>query len=247
LSQESNLQREDDMTHAQSNGPGPTVFVVDNDAAVRTSLAWLLESVGLRVATFKTAEEFLAAYGADQPGCLVLDVRLPGMSGPVLQEELERLEMSLPVIMITGFADVPTAVRVLKRGAFDFFEKPLVDDLLLERVQQAIDADALCRCARAERQRLNARLSCLTAREREVFDQIVQGKANKVVAYELGISEKTVEVHRARVMQKACAGSLAELVRMDLLAGQRDALRGVPIWLTTGLTSTRHNTASQAA
>jgi FixJ family two-component response regulator len=235
------------MTYAQSNGPGPTVFVVDNDAAICKSLAWLLESVDLQVATFRTAEEFLATYSPDRPGCLVLDVRLPGMSGLVLQEELERLGMRLPVIMITGFADVPTAVRVLKRGAFDFFEKPLVDDLLLERVQQAIEADALCRSVRAERERLNARLSCLTGREREVFDQIVQGKANKVVAYELGISEKTVEVHRARVMQKLCAGSLAELVRMDLVAGQREAMRGVPIWLATGLTLARHNTASQAA
>jgi FixJ family two-component response regulator len=235
------------MTHAQSNGPGPTVFVVDNDEATRKSLAWLLESVNLHVETFRTAEEFLAACNPDRPGCLVLDVRLPGMSGLVLQEELERLEIRLPVIMITGYADVPTAVQVLKRGAFDFFEKPLVDDLLLERVHQAIEADTLCRRARAERDRLHARLSCLTAREREVFDQIVQGKANKVVAYELGISEKTVEVHRSRVMQKLCAGSLAELVRMDLVAGQQELLPAAPVWLANGPTVARHHTASQAA
>jgi FixJ family two-component response regulator len=202
--------------------PVPKVFVVDNDPATRESLAWLLESASLPVAAFETAEAFLAACTPDQPGCLVLDLRLPGMSGVVLQEELARVGIKLPIIMITGYADVPTAVRVLKRGAFDFLEKPLADDVLLDRIRDAITWDAQRRRARAARELLIARLACLTAREREIFDQIVHGKANKVVAIEFGISEKTVEAHRARVMHKLGAGSLAELVRMDLAAGQFD-------------------------
>ena len=202
--------------------PVAKVFVVDNDPATRESLAWLLESANLPVAAFETAEAFLAACQPDQPGCLVLDLRLPGMSGVVLQEELGRVGIKLPVIMITGYADVPTAVRVLKRGAFDFLEKPLTDDVLLDRIRDAITWDAQRRSARAARELLVARLACLTAREREIFDQIVHGKANKVVAIEFGISEKTVEAHRARVMHKLGAGSLAELVRMDLAASQFD-------------------------
>jgi len=210
------------MHNAQPMPRHPTVFVVDNDASMRESLAWLLEGVELAVETFETAEAFLAACDPDQPGCLVLDVRLPGMSGIVLQEELAHRGIRLPVIVITGFADVDTAVRVLKSGAFDFLEKPYADDAMLERVQQAIALDAERRRMRAQRERLLARLSCLTARERAVFDQVVLGKANKVVAIEFGISEKTVEAHRARVMHKLGATSLAELVRMDLMASPFD-------------------------
>lgn len=207
----------------------PVVFVVDNDPAARESLAWLIESLDLPVESFGTAEAFLETYRPDRPGCLILDVRLPGMSGLRLQDELNRLGVHLPIIMITGFADVPTAVRVLKQGAFDFIEKPLPDDVLLERIQQAIIWDANQRRLRAARDTLMARLACLTAREREVFDQVVIGKANKVVAIEFGISEKTVEAHRARVMQKLGAGSLAELVRIDLAASQIDP------WLLPGI------------
>ena len=215
------------MDHGQGQVANPKVFVVDNDAATCKSLAWLLASTGFTPETFETAEEFLAAYPPEQPGCLILDVRLPGMSGVVLQEELVRTDTRIPVIMITGFADVHTAVRVLKRGAFDFIEKPLAPDILLDCVRRAIVSDAQQRQARAEREGLVARLSCLTAREREVFDQVVRGKANKVVAIEFGISEKTVEAHRARVMHKLKAGSLAELVRMDLAANELD----VPPWM----------------
>jgi FixJ family two-component response regulator len=208
------------MHPKQVTGSTPTVFVVDNDQSTREALAWLLESVGLRVEAFETAEAFLEVCRPERPGCLLLDLRLPGMSGLALQEELARIGITLPIIMITGFADVSTAVRVLKRGAFDLIEKPLPDDVLLERVRQAIGADAEQRIARAARDLMMARLRCLTAREREVFDQVVHGKANKVVAIEFGISEKTVEAHRARVMQKLGAGSLAELVRIDLAAHQ---------------------------
>jgi FixJ family two-component response regulator len=210
------------MHTTQSAVPAPKVFVVDNDPSTRESLTWLLESANLTVAAFETAEAFLAACTPDQPGCLVLDLRLPGMSGVVLQEELVRIGIKLPLIMITGYADVPTAVRVLKRGAFDFLEKPLADDVLLDRIREAIIWDAEHRRARVVRDLLTARLACLTAREREIFDQIVHGKANKVVAIEFGISEKTVEAHRARVMHKLGAGSLAELVRMDLAASEFD-------------------------
>jgi len=208
---------------------GPVVFIVENDEAMRRSLAFLLESTGLATATFDSAEAFVNACTPDQAGCLVLDIRLPGMSGVALQEQLDQLDIKLPVIVITGFADVDTAVRVLKRGAFDFFEKPLADDLLLERVRQAIAFDQHRRSIRAERDNLAARLARLTTRERAVFDQVVQGKANKVVAIEFGISEKTVEAHRARVMHKLGASSLAELVRMDLAASQLDSLRGLHV------------------
>lgn len=198
----------------------PTVFIVDNDAPLRASLAFLLDSASIASEEFHSAEDFLAAFDDERPGCLILDVRLPGMSGVMLQEELRVRGCRLPIIATTGYADVGTAVGMLKLGAFDFFEKPFSDQQLLERVQQAIDFDASRRRARAQREALTARIACLTAREREVFQEVVLGKANKVVAIEFGISEKTVEVHRARVMQKLGATSLAELVRIDLLAQQ---------------------------
>jgi len=202
-----------------------TVFIVDNDQALRDSLQWLLESGGMTCQGFESAEAFLAACTPDRAGCLLLDVRLPGMSGVVLQDELARLAIRLPVIVMTGYADVGTAVRMLKCGAFDFFEKPIADAALLARVQQAIALDATRRRTRAQREAMTARLARLTAREREVFDQVVHGKANKVVAIEFGISEKTVEVHRARVMHKLGAASLAELVRMDLTAQPTESMR----------------------
>lgn len=202
-----------------------TVFIIDNDNSLRESLQWLLESAGIVSAGFASGEAFLAAVDRTRAGCVLLDVRLPGMSGVVLQEAMQRAGLRLPVIVMTGFADVDTAVRMLKAGAFDFFEKPFTDQVLLERIEQAIAVDATRRAARARRDALASRLACLTAREREVFEQVVHGKANKVVAYEFGISEKTVEVHRARVMHKLGATSLAELVRMDLLVQPVASLR----------------------
>jgi len=195
----------------------PTVFIIDNDVPLRASLRFLLESADLHCEEFDSAEDFLATFDPERVGCLILDVRLPGMSGVSLQQELTHHDHRLPVIVTTGFADVGTAVAMLKRGAFDFFEKPFSDQQLLERVQAAMAFDASRRRAREQRAALSARIARLTAREHEVFQEVVHGKANKVVAIEFGISEKTVEVHRARVMQKLGAGSLAELVRMDLL------------------------------
>lgn len=198
------------------NLPEPTVFVVDDDAAMRDSLRWLFGSVGLAVETFATAEEFLNACDPSRPGCLLLDVRMPGMSGLNLQDELAARHFTLPIIIITGFAEVATAVRALKTGAIDFIQKPFSDELLLERIRQAIDADRRVREAQAQHAEISERFALLSARERAVMELVVAGKANKVIAAELGLSAKTVEVHRANVMRKTGADSVADLVRRAL-------------------------------
>jgi two-component system response regulator FixJ len=195
----------------------PTVFVVDDDPAMRDSLRWLLQSVGLAVETYAAADEFLRAYDPTHPGCLVLDVRMPGMSGLGLQDELVARQIALPVIIITGYAEVPTAVRALKTGAIDFIEKPFNDELLLERVRQAIEADQRTRETQARYTDVATRFAALTPREREVMELVTAGRANKVIAAELGLSPKTVEVHRANVMRKIEVDSVAELVRFRLL------------------------------
>ena len=200
--------------------PEPTVFVVDDDRAMRDSLSWLLDSVGLRVRSYATAAEFLADHDPAQPGCLVLDVRMPGMSGLDLQAELARRGVELPTIVITGHAEVSMAVRAVKAGALDFIEKPFSDQLLLDRVRQALEIDLEAREVRRRREDARRRLATLTAREREVLDLVVAGKANKEIASALGLSTKTVEVHRAHVMSKMCVDSLAELIRITLLAGE---------------------------
>jgi len=200
--------------------PEPTVFVVDNDRAMRDSLSWLLDSVGLRVRSYATAAEFLADHDPAQPGCLVLDVRMPGMSGLDLQAELARRGVELPTIVITGHAEVSMAVRAVKAGALDFIEKPFSDQLLLDRVRQALEIDLEVREVRRRREDALRRLATLTAREREVLNLVVAGKQNKEIASELGVSPKTVEVHRAHVMSKMCVDSLAELIRITLLAGE---------------------------
>ena len=200
--------------------PEPTVFVVDDDRAMRESLSWLLDSVGLRVRSYATAADFLAEHDPAQPGCLVLDVRMPGMSGLDLQAELARRGVELPTIVITGHAEVSMAVRAVKAGAIDFIEKPFSDQLLLDRVRQALEVDLEAREVRRRREDARRRLATLTAREREVLNLVVAGKQNKEIASELGVSPKTVEVHRAHVMSKMCVDSLAELIRITLLAGE---------------------------
>jgi FixJ family two-component response regulator len=200
--------------------PEPTVFVVDDDRAMRESLSWLLDSVGLRVRSYATAADFLAEHDPAQPGCLVLDVRMPGMSGLDLQAELARRGVELPTIVITGHAEVSMAVRAVKAGAIDFIEKPFSDQLLLDRVRQALEIDLEAREVRRRREDARRRLATLTAREREVLNLVVAGKANKEIASALGVSPKTVEVHRAHVMSKMCVDSLAELIRITLLAGE---------------------------
>jgi len=200
-----------------------TVFVVDDDQAVRTSLDALLRSVGLPVRTFGGAQEFLEGYREDQPGCLVLDVRMPGMSGLELQRTLKERGMAIPVIIITGHGDVPITVRAMKDGALEFLEKPFSKQLLLEHVRTALKLDAARREKEAQRSHLQARIDLLTQRERQVMDLIVAGKLSKEIAVALGISKKTVDVHRAHVMQKVQAGTLAELVEFALRARPTEA------------------------
>ncbi len=200
-------------------GSEPTVFVVDDDDAMRESLRWLISSVQLKVETYSSASEFLENCHPGMPGCLVLDVRMPGMSGLELQEKLAKEQITLPVIIITGHGDVPMAVRAMKSGAVDFIQKPFNDQVLLDRIQYALDRDARARNEQAEKSEIASRLALLTPREREVMDMVVEGEPNKVIAVKLGVSAKTVEAHRARVMEKMRAGSLSELVRMAMTVG----------------------------
>ena len=195
--------------------PG-AVFIIDDDEAVRDSLSWLVKSAGLSAQTFDSADAFLSGYDGDKPGCLILDIRMPGMNGLELQSVLSERGFRLPIIIISGHADVPMAVRALKAGAFDFIEKPFNDELLLDLVQRALEQDALQRESMAETDELRARIASLTPREKEVLDLVVAGAANKQISSELGVSLKTVEAHRARVMDKLQAESLSHLVRMAL-------------------------------
>lgn len=192
----------------------PTVFVVDDDESVRGSLRFLLRSAGLESRAFGSAPEFLGAYDPAQPGCLVLDVRMPGMSGLELQQELNLRGAVIPVIFITGHGDIPMAVEAMQHGAHDFLQKPFRDEDLIERVQRALAKDAKARAALEEHKAIREHLDSLTPREREVLALMVRGKPNKIMAHELGVSQRTVEIHRARVMEKSGASSLAELVRM---------------------------------
>jgi FixJ family two-component response regulator len=207
------------MTATNRTDPTPTVHVVDDDPGVRQAIVWMLESAGRHVQAFDSAEEFLAAYPAERSGCLVLDLRLRGMTGLALLDELAQRGITLPVIMLTGFAEVSVAVEALQRGAIDFIEKPVDDARLLERVETALALDAERRRRERLRRACTARIERLTRREREVMAMVVAGKANKVVAYELGISHKTVESHRASVMSKLEVQSFADLVRLGWQAG----------------------------
>ncbi len=192
----------------------PIVFVVDDDEGVRNSLRFLLKSVGLETRALGSADEFLAAYQPGQPGCLVLDVRMPGMSGLELQQQLNLRGAVIPVIFITGHGDIPMAVEAMQQGACDFLQKPFRDQDLIDRIQRALERDARSRAALAQHARIRERLESLTPREREVLALMARGKPNKVMAAELGVSQRTVEIHRARVMEKSGAASLAQLVRM---------------------------------
>jgi FixJ family two-component response regulator len=199
--------------------PVPTVFVVDDDEGVRSALALLLKSMGQPAATYASAADFLADYAPERPGCALLDVRMPGMSGLELQDELNRRGVVLPVIFITGHGDVPMAVEAMQRGAFDFLQKPFHDQDLAERIRRALARDRELREAIGEKSQIRARLGRLTPRERQVLDLVTAGKPNKVMAAELGVSQRTVEIHRAHVMKKLGASSLAQLVRMTMIAG----------------------------
>lgn len=193
-----------------------TVFVVDDDAATRHAMKLLMRSVGLDCEVFPSADEFLGHLDNERGGCLVLDIRMPGLGGLELQEKLIQRGNSLPIIFITGHGDVPMAVQAMQRGAVDFIQKPARDQALLDRITKALEIDRRNRVGQAQRSGVAERLQSLTKREREVMDLVVTGKANKVIAFELGVSQRTVEIHRARVMAKMHARSLADLVRMHL-------------------------------
>lgn len=194
------------------------VYIVDDDQAMRESLQWLIESDGMQVRTFDSADAFLQACSKDWGGCLLLDVRMPGMSGLDLQAYLHRRSICLPVIIITGHGDVAMAVRAMKAGALDFIEKPFNDEALLGSIRRALENDDRVRALRAARADIHARIQDLTPREREVMDRVTDGQSNREIAAALKVSAKTVEVHRARVMDKMHADSLAELVRMVMQA-----------------------------
>ncbi len=197
-----------------------TVFVVDDDQAMRTSLQWLIESTGMAVKTYESADVFLASYYPGRAGCLLLDVRMPGMSGLELQSYLARQGYRLPVILITGHGDVAMAVKAMKAGAVDFIEKPFHDEDLLRSIRNALEFDKKHRAHRSAKADITMRLAELTPREHEVMTMVTEGKSNREIAAALGVSAKTVEAHRSRVMEKMRAESLAELVRMALLVAQ---------------------------
>jgi len=198
------------------------VFVVDDDQAMRNSLKWLIESVGLTVKTYASADEFINDYYPGRAGCLLLDVRMPGMSGLELQEQFVEQQIKIPIIIITGHGDVPMAVRAMKAGAVDFIEKPFNDELLLESIRNALIKDVDQRNVQSVRADIATRLAHLTPREHEVMEMVTSGRANKDIAKTLGVSSKTMEAHRARVMEKMQASSLAELVKMAIVAKSTD-------------------------
>jgi two-component system response regulator FixJ len=196
-----------------------TVVVVDDDEAARDSLAALLETAGFSVETFPSAQAFLGGYDPASTGCLLLDVRMPGLSGTQLHQELGRRGIMLPVIIVTGFGDIPMAVAAIKAGALDFIEKPYSDAVILDRVRLALAHASQGRAQTQQASRLRERIELLTPREREVFACLIAGDSNKQAGSRLGISPRTVEIHRARIMEKMRAANLSQLVRMAISAG----------------------------
>ncbi len=194
--------------------PGQTVFLVDDDDALRESLALLLTGAGFQVRAFQSGHSFLDSYSENEPGCLVLDLRMPDMNGLELQEALLRRGFAPPIIFLSGYGDVPATVRAIKGGATDFLEKPVENSFLIERIRQALEEDRKQRAAAADERLIQDLYSNLTAREREVMLFATKGFANKEIAEHLGISPRTVENHRARVMEKMQAGNIAELCHM---------------------------------
>lgn len=202
-----------------TNDDDGTVYIVDDDEAVRKALSMLVRSVGLNVESYPSAQAFLDAYRGSRPACLVLDVRMPGMSGLDLQDRLHSMEITLPVIIMTGHGDVPMAVRAMKAGAVDFVEKSSYNDqALLDRIQVALKRDREVRRRSVLQQNVNRRMATLTPRERQIMELFVGGKPAKAIAYDLGLSTKTVETHRTKLLEKMGARSLVELTRMVLEA-----------------------------
>lgn len=207
------------MTAERDMAENGTVFLIDDDAGVRDSLSLLLSLKGLRTQPFATAESFIATYQADWPGCVLTDLRMPGMTGLELLAALRERRIEVPVVVLTAHGDVATARAALKNGAFDFLEKPIDDAMLLDVLQNALRVDRERRGAAASRSSTDARLERLTAREREILALLAAGHQNREIALKLGISPRTVEVHKARIMEKLDCTSLAELIRLNIAAG----------------------------
>jgi two-component system, LuxR family, response regulator FixJ len=205
-------------THNKSQ---PVVYVVDDDDSMRRAVMTLIKTVGYSPVAYSGAREFLAAYDENQAGCLLLDVRMPGMSGLELQQELGKAGSILPIIFMTGHGDVPMAVQAMKEGAFDFLQKPFRDQDLIDCLNRALKVDAENRASLEKHADIKHRFQSLTPREVEVMEMLVDGRANKVIAIDLGLSERTVEIHRANVMEKMGVRSVAHLVRMKLALGDR--------------------------
>ena len=193
------------------------VYIVDDDQAIRHAMGLLLKSVRLKHQVFASADEFLELYTGNNNGCLILDIRMPGLGGLELQQKLIEMDCSLPIIFITGHGDIPMAVEAMQQGAFDFIQKPFRDQELLDRITDALNVAQEQQSARAQKAGVQERGNTQTKHEHEGLDLVVTGKPNKISAHELGVSQRTIEIHRARVMEKMHAKSLAELVRMQLV------------------------------
>ena len=203
--------------------PEPTIFVIDDDASVRKSLSRLLRSAGYTTETFASAEEFLGREHYTGIGCLLLDVQMPGLSGLGLQEELNKADYHMPIVFITGHGDIAMSVEAMKKGAIDFLTKPFHDKDLLQVIEKAIEKDTYARAEYDEILDIRRRIERLTLRENEILGYIITGMLNKQIAFELGIAEKTVKVHRGRILEKLCVGSVAELVRLTEKVGLKPA------------------------
>jgi FixJ family two-component response regulator len=199
-----------------------TVYIIDDEQDVRDGLQMLLKSIGITAETFPSATDFLERYQMDWPGCILVDIRMPGMSGIELQKKLNAMGAPIPLILISGHADVPTAVRVIQEGAVDLLEKPVSEQELLDKVQAAMNSDGQRRQAYLEKKQIKSCYEQLTPREKEIMNEVALGKMNKVIAYELDITTRTVELHRAHVMEKMQARSLADLVRYAQVVNSSD-------------------------
>jgi two-component system, LuxR family, response regulator FixJ len=197
----------------------PTIFVIDDDASVRKSLARLLDSAGFSTESFASADEFLKRERFEGIGCIILDVRMPGLSGMDLQEELNKADYGMPIIFVTGHGDIPMSVQAMKKGAVDFLPKPFDEDQLLDALRKAIEKDMQAKAERAGARDILGRMEQLTPREYEILQYLITGMLNKQIAFKLGIAEKTVKIHRSRVFEKLGTRSVAELVRMAEKAG----------------------------
>lgn len=204
-------------------GLNPTIFVIDDDASVRKSLSRLLRALGFEVEAFASAELFLEREQFDGVGCIILDIRMPGLDGMALQDHLSRADYSIPIIFITGHGDIPMSVRAMKKGAIDFLPKPFDDEELLQAVRRAIEKDIQARAARVEVRQVLEILKRLTPREYEILQYIVAGSLNKQIGFKLGIAEKTIKIHRGRIMEKLHVSSVADLVRLAEKAGIKPA------------------------